>query len=230
MTHTATEPALARVLAATSVVLLDFDGPTADVFAGYPARDVAEHLRRVLSTDHGLALPDDVLSTDDPLHVVRRTTDLAPELVAQVDAELRAAELRAMATAEPTPGVAEFLAACTASGRPVAIVSNNSADAIRAYLDLHALTSHVRHAQGRDGTDPARMKPDPYPLHAALAVLDAVPTDAVLIGDSCADVDSARAAGVAVIAYANKPRKLQTLADADAVTTTMYALAEALPC
>jgi phosphoglycolate phosphatase len=162
------------------------------------------------------------------LYVIHRTADLAPQLWATADTALRAAEVQAVTTATPAPGAAEFLAACQATARPVAIVSNNSAEAITTYLHRHDLASLVAHVQGRDRRDPGLMKPNPYSLHQALTALKATPGGAVLIGDSLTDLDAARAAGVRVVAYANTPRKVTSLAHADAVTISMQALADAI--
>jgi beta-phosphoglucomutase-like phosphatase (HAD superfamily) len=43
--------------------------------------------------------------------------------------------------------VAEFLTMCRATGRPVAIVSNNSAEAVRTYLDRVGMTELVDHLE-----------------------------------------------------------------------------------
>lgn len=225
---TPSDPRLAAVLDSTTHILLDFDGPVCDVFAGYPARHIAERLRQLLTDDHEVALPDDVLVTEDPLHVVRRTAELAPQLSTTIDTALQAAELEAIATAAPAHGSAELLAACHITGRPVAIVSNNSAEAIQAYLKLHDLAALVAHVQGRDPRDPHLMKPNPHPLCEALAALGAEAAGAVLIGDSLTDIEAARAAGTRVIAYANRPRKTTELTDADALVSSMQTLAPAM--
>ena len=209
-------------------MLLDFDGPVCDVFAGYPAHHIAERLRHLLTATHNVPLPGDVSATEDPLHIIRRTADLAPGLCATIDTALRAAELQAITTAAPVPGSSELLTACQATGRPVAIVSNNSAEAIHAYLRRHGLIPLVSHVQGRDAHDPGLMKPNPYPPREALTALDAKPDGAVFIGDSLTDLQAARAAGIRVIAYANKPHKHTQLLHADALTTSMQTLAEAI--
>lgn len=219
---------LAAVLDTTAYVLLDFDGPVCDVFAGYPAHHIAEHLRRLLSDTHDVSLPGDVLATKDPLDIIRRTAEIAPCLSTTIEIALRAAELQAVTTASPVPGSTDLLTACQATGRPVAVVSNNSAEAIHAYLRRHGLVPLVAHVQGRDTHDPDLMKPNPSPLRVALTALDAEPDGAVLIGDSLTDLQAARAAGVRVIGYANKPHKLTLLAHADALTTSMRTLAEAI--
>jgi len=219
---------LAAALDTTAYVLLDFDGPVCDVFAGYPAHHIAERLRRLLSDTHDVSLPGDVLATEDPLHIIRRTAEIAPGLCATIDTALCAAELQAVTAASPVPGSTELLTACQVTGRPVAVVSNNSAEAIHAYLRRRGLAPLVAHVQGRDTHDPDLMKPNPYPLREALTALDAKPDGAVLIGDSLTDLQAARAAGVRAIAYANKPHKLTRLARADALTTSMRSLAEAI--
>ena len=219
---------IADIFASTRVLLLDFDGPVCDVFAGYPAADVAAHLRGILTAEDHVQLSADVVDTADPLHVIRRVGDLAPQLSPQLDAMLSAAEVEATATSRPTPGAVELLQACQDASRPVAIVSNNSGDAIHAYLDRHDLAQLVQHIQGRDPGDPHRMKPDPYPITQALKALDAQPDEAVLIGDSEADLHAAHTAGVKVIAYANKAGKADRFAPADATIDNIYMLAHLL--
>jgi phosphoglycolate phosphatase len=46
-----------------------------------------------------------------------------------------------------------------------------------------------------------RRKPDPEPVRHALARLDSLPADALMVGDSLADVRSAHAAGVACLLH-----------------------------
>jgi phosphoglycolate phosphatase len=217
---------LVEIFTTTRVVLLDFDGPVCDVFAGRPASQVAEELRQQLAGQFRGPLPDDVTTTHDPLHIIRRTADIAPELSQGLETSLRRAEVDAVLTASLTTGAAEFLAVCHAAGHPVAIVSNNSAPAVKAFLALHGLAHLVQHVQGRDDSDPRLMKPDPFLIHAAIDALDGTGETAVLIGDSTTDIDAARAASTRVIGFINKPAKHQTLSHADAVTTTMRELAQ----
>lgn len=208
--------ALARAFDAVRVLMLDFDGPVCDVYAGGSAAAVASDLRDVLAQAGAGPLPADMLVTEDPLHLVRRIADLAPGLTFIVDDALRAAEVQAMHTASPTPGAAPLLQACERSGVRVAVVSNNSAEAVFAYLDRHDLSSAVHHVEGR-AADPRRMKPDPAPLRRTLSALGEPCGAAVLVGDSETDLTAARAAYVRVVGYANKPGKERRLASADAV-------------
>jgi len=220
------DPRLPALLTASRYILLDFDGPVCDIFAGLPARDVAEDLRAQLIDRFPGPLPTEIAETHDPLLIVRQVADHAPHLSPHIDAELCRAELHAVESSAPTPGAAKFLDACQATNRPVAIVSNNSAPAIRAYLNHHGLTHLVQHVHGRDPHDPRRMKPDTFLLAQTVTALGADPATSVLIGDSTTDIDAARAYGIPVIGYVNKPRKHQTLSPADALTTSMETLAE----
>ena len=51
------------------------------------------------------------------------------------------------------------------------------------------------------------MKPHPDVLRRALVWLDVTPNRAVLIGDSTADIDAARALGTVSVGYANRAAK-----------------------
>lgn len=88
---------------------------------------------------------------------------------------------------------------------PVAVVSNNSAGAVTAYLAAHRLTRHVSSVIGRAYADPRLMKPNPEPILYAVRHLGAEPGRSLLVGDSLSDIEGAKLAGVPVIAYANRP-------------------------
>jgi HAD superfamily hydrolase (TIGR01509 family) len=221
---------LAGLLAEARVLLLDFDGPVCSVFAGLPAARIAKQLRGLLWR-HGVALPDHVMEQDDPHEILRYTGSLGrPELTRIVDDALTAAEVEAARVARPTPYAREVIVAARAAGRPVAIVSNNAAEAVRTYLDAHRLGRYVHPVVGRFYADPSRMKPDPAPILTAVEELNANPAECVLIGDSVSDITAAAAAGVRSIGYANKPGKRQRLteAGADAIVDSMAAIATAI--
>lgn len=224
---------VAQVLADTGPILLDFDGPVCAVFATLPDHAVAEQLRHVLRAHH-VEIPHHVQTASDPLDVLRFTATLdTPELVARVDDQMRAAELVAVDGATPTPYAREVIVAAYEAGRPLAIVSNNSADAIKRYLDAHRLTRYIPTIVGRAHADPTRMKPNPEPIWEAVQAVNAEPTTCVLVGDSVSDINGGRAASVRTIGFANKPGKrgLLVAAGADAVTegaTGMAVLAMAL--
>jgi HAD superfamily hydrolase (TIGR01509 family) len=207
---------VAEVLAETGPILLDFDGPVCTLFATLPAGTVAAQLRQAL-TDHGATLPPDVAEQADPLEVLRYTATLDnPQLTARIDDQLRHAEQQATASATPTPYAREVIVAAHHAGRPLAIVSNNSEPAIRAYLAAHRIAGYIGHVIGRAYAEPALMKPHPWPVLTAITALAAQPAACVLLGDSPRDIQAAHAAGARTIGYANKPGKAERLAHAGA--------------
>jgi phosphoglycolate phosphatase-like HAD superfamily hydrolase len=195
---------LAELVTATRYVLLDFDGPVCDLFAGLPPDVIAAALLDELESLVDGAVNEDLTGIDDPLDLLDGVCEIYPELTARMDASVREAEVDAAGLAPVTPGVSAFLETCAASGRPVAIVSNNGAEAVRALLEQHGLNGLVQHVEGRD-PDPRLMKPDPTPLLRAMRVLAADPTMTTMIGDSTSDLLAARASGIEAIAVLNTP-------------------------
>ncbi|KAB1925017.1 HAD family phosphatase [Micromonospora sp. ALFpr18c] len=221
---------LGQLLAEVGAVLLDFDGPVCSIFAGYPAPQVAAELVDVLRRN-GIDVPPDLASEPDPLEVLRRTgTTSDHSAMRAVEDALCAAERLAVETAEPTPYGREVIVAARQAGMPVAVVSNNSAGAVTAYLASHRLAMHVSPVVGRAYADPGRMKPNPAPIRQAARAVGESPGRCVLIGDSLADIDGARAAGTLVVGYANRPAKVDRFlaAGADVVVTSMREIADVL--
>ncbi|MGA3526800.1 HAD family hydrolase [Melissospora conviva] len=221
---------LGELLGRSTALLLDFDGPVCDIFAGYPAPRIAAELVELL---HRLDVdvPAEVAQETDPLEVLRWAGGTGePSVVVAVEDALCAAELRAAASSEPTPYGREVIVAAKQAGMPVAIVSNNSAPAIASYLAAHRLAGHVAAVVGRAHAEPARMKPNPEPILSAASALAADPGRCVLVGDSLSDIEGAAAAGVPVIGYANKAHKHQQFeaAGADAVIGSMRDVAALL--
>jgi phosphoglycolate phosphatase len=95
------------------------------------------------------------------------------------------------------PGAREAMHATRRSGAPVGVVTNKPegfSRTILAHFDLLAAASEVI---GGDSGYPK--KPAPDMLLAACERLGAAPEQAVLVGDSRADLASARAAGIACV-------------------------------
>jgi HAD superfamily hydrolase (TIGR01509 family) len=225
-----TSDALRRVLDATGPLLLDFDGPICSIFSRFPANALAGRLRDIL-TAHGVDVPGDLAGEHDPLEVLRWTGRLGrDELTRMVEDTLSAAELEAARLAAPTLYAREVIVAGAQAGRPIAIVSNNSPAAVRAYLDAHRLSVHIGPVIGRAYGQPHRMKPSPEPILTAVSALGAAPRSCALVGDSASDIEAARAAGVRSIAYVNKPGKAERLraTEPDATIESMAELAIAL--
>ena len=224
---TGNQAQLAELLHGVRVVLLDFDGPVAHLFAGHRAPDIAAAIRQ-FATIHGVDLAD--VRTDDPLVLLCAAYRHSPESGRDVEAHVIEHETRAAGIAEPTPGAHELILTAVATGRTVLVVSNNSERAIRTYLARHELTEHVAQIIGRPFGHPEQMKPDPHLLEAALDIARAAPSEAVFVGDSITDALAGAAAGVPCIGYAKQPERAEGLADADAIAVIddMHALATAL--
>jgi HAD superfamily hydrolase (TIGR01509 family) len=220
---------LHRIVGRTRHLLLDFDGPICSVFAGMSDDTVAKKLRRRLAA-YGVAIPAEVRSISDPLEVFRAVAAHGRDAGQRAQRELTLLEVQAVTTAQPADGSAELIATARQSGRSVTIVSNNSGQAVAAYLDNHGLARCVNAVIGRDDPNPAHMKPSPYRVRQAVQMLQAAPPECVLVGDSVSDVVAAHAADLAVIGYANKPGKDERLAQAgaDVVITRLADLIEAI--
>ena len=208
---------LDAIVFATRHLLLDFDGPICSVFAGLPARIIADRLRKLFG-DHA-QLPADIAGTPDPFEVFTYAAAVSTDLAARVEAEMTEQELAAVATAAPTPYVHDVVTACQNSGRSVSIVSNNSARAVHAYLARHGLDDRITLVIARTSHNPALLKPSPHLITQAVEALDAEPGTCTLVGDSVTDVQGARLASVQSIGYANQPGQRERLSEAGAGAT-----------
>ncbi|MEU1365730.1 HAD family hydrolase [Streptomyces sp. NPDC005803] len=222
--------ALSAVLVNADAVLFDFDGPICDVFAGHPAAEVARNLA-LLAASSEPALSRKLSGIDDPLEVLRLTHEADAAIGLQVEHALTAAEVEAVRVAgAPTPGAVASLEAVRAARRKIAVVSNNSAECVRSFLDQHGLAGHVLAIVGRPKAHPELMKPNPHSLITAAERLGVDTTLCTLIGDSLTDIQAAHAVGSTAIGYANKSRKRQVFAEAraEAITESMQAIADAI--
>jgi len=101
------------------------------------------------------------------------------------------------------PGVIEALEAIQANGHPMAICTNKPLSATLPVLQAFDLTRFFPAVIGGDSL-PQR-KPHPAPLHAARSQL-ATP-DAVFVGDSEVDAETALAAGIPLLLFTLGYRK-----------------------
>jgi phosphoglycolate phosphatase len=209
-------------------VLFDFDGPICSVFDGYPAPRISSELRELAG-----ALPHDLdealRKASGPHELLLAAADDA-ELAARLEQALQLAELKAVESALPTPGAAESLVACQSSGKLVAIVSNNYAEAVVRYLARTGLTDQVAHVEGRDPSDPTLMKPSPHLIEKATSALGVRTAACIFIGDQTSDMEAGLTAGTHTVGYANKPGKSDALAlaGADVVIGAMSDVAAAV--
>lgn len=105
----------------------------------------------------------------------------------------------------PYPGVDEVLAA--AGGRPLAVASNKPTDLCLAIVRAFGWEQRFRAVLGIDWGGPK--KPSPQVLLYLAEILGRDPTEGVMVGDSAADVEAGKCAGMATVAalYGFRPRE-----------------------
>lgn len=169
--------------------------------------------------------PEELSSVSDPLRVLRITSerDTSGRITAELEERLAREEVRAAATALPTPHAGRLVRSLAESGRRVAITTNNSAEAATAYLDRSGLSRYFgTHVYGR-AADPGLWKPDPHCLVRAMAGTEAPPERCLMIGDSPSDLRAAERAGVQFLGFARDEPKSRNLygAGAEYVVTSL---------
>ncbi len=93
----------------------------------------------------------------------------------------------------PYDGILEVLARLKEAGLKLAVLSNKSHEfTVRMTLELLPFEFDVI-LGARPGTP---VKPDPAPLHQVLQELGLQPSEVVYVGDTCVDMETARAAGI----------------------------------
>lgn len=209
-------------------VLLDFDGPVTPLMPPPSNRHAADLTRAAVILD-GSARSQSVRETTDHLAVLRYAAEVLDwsQVEAAESASIKA-EIEAAATSRITPGAEQLLIACQRVDKPVVLVSNNSAEALKLFIARHRLDGLVYDVVGRPEHRPDLMKPDPHMVRAALSLLTVDAWDAVLIGDSVSDIIAARAAGVPTVGYAKTPARGAELADAGA-TAIIDRMTDAVP-
>jgi pyrophosphatase PpaX len=175
-------------------VLFDFDGTLA------PSLPLWLQAYHIALSRFGLTLSD--------AEVLRRCffrdwSDVAadlgvcsePELKAAVDAGLQ----QAFAEAALFPGVRAMIERCRDRGIKTALVTSSPRSLIgnvAVRLEVHHLFDFVI-----CGDEVTNYKPHPEPLMKALVALDCVPSTAIMIGDSTADILAGKAAGTRTALY-----------------------------
>ncbi|MFD3501697.1 HAD family hydrolase [Streptomyces sp. NPDC058678] len=209
-------------------VLFDFDGPVCRLFPNGSSLPVADELRALLAR----AGAKQLLTAreeqgKDPHAVLRAVHRASPEREDLVDALEEHVSVREVAAAHkawPTPGAAELIRRLSQRGLRLAVVTNNSARAASSYLESHGLQGCFDVVHGRT-RDLDLMKPHPDVVVRALRSLGLRREEAVMIGDSPADVNAARRAGVRFIGFGRNSHKESELRGAGApVVLNSYAV------
>jgi len=178
------------VLPRFPVYLFDVDGTLLD-----SADDICGAVQSVLATTRCNDVTDEFLRLYIGRHLHDLWRDLMPELtLAQMDQMLadyrRIYHDRGHTQTRPYPGVVEALTALP--GRK-STATTKGTPTTRFVLEKFGLLSYFDHVQGTDGFP---SKPEPDVIYASLKIFCAQPDECLLVGDSPADMEAGRRAGV----------------------------------
>ena len=155
--------------------------------------DICGAIRTVLASRGRLEVEEAFLRRYIGRHLFDEFFDLGftPDEIEPMIAEYRAiyAERKHASTAV-FPGIAAALARL---GGRKATATTKGTPTTRIVLEQFGLLQHFDHVQGTDGF-PA--KPEPDVLLKSLAALDVEPADCLFVGDSAADMEAGRRAGI----------------------------------
>ncbi len=171
------------------VYLFDIDGTIMD-----SAADICGAQRDVLvAAGYSGDLSDQFLRGYIGLHLIDLFGDLgfaADRIDSMVEHYRSIYPQRCHANTVVYPGVAEMLASL---GGRKSTATTKGTKTTRAVLEQFSLLHHFDHVQGTDGF-PA--KPEPDVILTALSGLGAQPHECLFVGDSPADMEAGRRAGV----------------------------------
>ncbi|MDR3701477.1 MAG: HAD-IA family hydrolase [Candidatus Sulfopaludibacter sp.] len=172
------------------IYLFDIDGTLLD-----SARDICGAIQQVLEATDLAPVSFEFLKGYIGLHLLDLFQDLFPQYTPeQYDELIRQYRVFYLAREHKLtqiyPGVAEGLAAL--GGRKSTATTKGS-PTTRLILEQFGLLRYFEHVQGTDGFP---CKPAPDVIFTALAALGAKPEDCLFVGDSPADMEAGRRAGV----------------------------------
>ena len=173
-----------------SVYLFDIDGTLLD-----SAEDICGAVQQVLESTPCPPVSFDFLKGYIGLHLIELFQDLFPassasEIDALVQQYRTVYPARGHRLTKVFPGVKEALAAL---GGRKATATTKGTPTTRAVLEQFGLLPFFDHVQGTDGFP---CKPAPDVIWMALNALGARPEDCLMVGDSPADMEAGKRAGV----------------------------------
>jgi 2-phosphoglycolate phosphatase len=178
------------VIPSFPVYLFDLDGTLVD-----SAVDICGAIQGVLASTHQNEVPFDLLKSYIGRHLTDLFEDLFPDYtIEQIDNFIeeyrRLYPARKHAATKAYPGVKAGLSRLP--GRK-STATTKGTPTTRLVLEMFDLLPYFDHIQGTDGF-PA--KPNPDVIYKALDALGADTEDCLFVGDSVADMEAARRAGV----------------------------------
>ncbi|MFE1801783.1 HAD family hydrolase [Streptomyces sp. NPDC059517] len=213
------QKALRRLFDRSRAVLLDFDGPVADLFGTASTAPVARQIKDAVRDVWG-ALDPDVESCEDSHDILRRIRDMFERptpvprsrvALARAEAIVTRHEHAAVKSAVPAPHIRELVRSLVDLGLRLVIVSNNSDGPIREYLESHGLRSEFEAVLGRDPHELRHMKPDPDSLLRAVNHFRLPASACVVVGDQLSDLEASQAAGTLFIGYTRSAERAATM-------------------
>jgi len=185
--------------------LFDIDGTLLD-----SAEDICGAIQQVLAKRQRYDVPFEFLKGYIGLHLIEVFRDVFPDYSAgQIDElvqEYRAIyPARGHKSTRVFPGVRETLPHL---GGRKSTATTKGTPTTRLVLEQFGLIQYFDHVQGTDGIP---CKPAPDVILAALSNLGAEPQDCLMVGDSPADMEAGRRAGVRTCAVRygyGKPQEL----------------------
>ena len=194
------------MIPAFPIYLFDIDGTLLD-----SAEDICGAIQQVLDANLSRPVTFEILKSYIGRHLFDLFADVVPDPTPErMDALL--AQYRTLYLARGHsrttiyPGVVEGLAML--GGRKGTATTKGS-PTTRAILEQFGLIRHFHHVQGTDGFP---SKPAPDVLFTALAAMGAKPGDCLFVGDSAADMEAGRRAGVKTCAVTYGYGRRQDLA------------------
>jgi phosphoglycolate phosphatase len=172
------------------VYLFDVDGTLL-----HSAPDICGAIQTVLAKEDRSDVSEEFLRSYIGRHLNHLLGDLfpqaSPEYIEGLIADYRQTYLgRGHTSTVLYPGVIEALGKL---GGRKSTATTKGTPTTRAVLEMFGLAPFFDHVQGTDGF-PA--KPSPEVIFAALTALGARPDDCLFVGDSAADMEAAKRAGV----------------------------------
>jgi HAD superfamily hydrolase (TIGR01549 family) len=189
------------------VYLFDIDGTLLD-----SARDICGSIQQVLDSTSCAPVNFDYLKSFIGRHLVDLFTEVLPEyspgqvdeLIEQYRSIYRG---RGHTSTRPYPGVHEALAKL---GGRKGTATTKGTPTTRLVLEQFGLLPFFDHVQGTDGFP---SKPAPDVIFTALNALGADVSECLFVGDSCADMEAGRRAGVKTCAVRYGYGKADALAE-----------------
>lgn len=214
-----------ELLESAGALFLDFDGPLAALMPP-PRNAEAADAARVPLRD--LELPDEIAATTDHLAVLRYTRVNHPDRLSAVESACTNAETDAARSCAPGYHAEALLEFARDHDLPVAVVSNNSDQAVRTFMRRHGWYHRVHAFACRTSDSVDMLKPRPHLLLVAADALHIDVSTALLVGDSTSDMMAAKAAGARALGLGKNAKRLAELQEAGADGTAALTQASLL--